>query len=347
MSKRPWNTVKERKYFGSLSEICLEALDVDCSSDDDDDDDDDEDEDDGEDDDADDEWSGWSDWDTDDDSLVESADTVDMMLELTMSYGTYITRQLETDIDFDKPPLRVAHLSEVECVDDFRFRKEELEEFIAVLKMPMDKELIYVEGTTEDMVICKHRYTILYETGILMILFRLARPRRVRADIEHKFSCRRARCSAVCGTFIDALNETALPYLTNAALFQPRFPMYADKIANKCTLAAINIWGFIDGTLKKVCRPSKFQKAAYSGHKRIHGIKFQNVTTPDGFISNLFGPIAGSRHDSYMLSMSNLLPQLATIMPASGPIYALYGDPAYPQSEYLIGSIGNAQDGSV
>jgi nuclease HARBI1 len=48
-----------------------------------------------------------------------------------------------------------------------------------------------------------------------------------------------------------------------------------------------------------------------------------------------------------MLLMSNLLPQLATIMPAGGPTYALYGDPAYPQSEYLIGSIGNAQDGSV
>jgi hypothetical protein len=47
-----------------------------------------------------------------------------------------------------------------------------------------------------------------------------------------------------------------------------------------------------------------------------------------------------------MLGMSNLLPQLATMMPPGGPIYALYGDPAYPQSAYLIGGISGAQDGS-
>ena len=315
--------------------MCLDALDNeanDSASSDDDDDDDDE---------ADDEWSDWS----DDDSSVESANAVDMMLELTMDYGNYITRQLLTDVDFNKPPLRVADLSEVDCLDDFRFRKEELADFIQTIKKPMGHALVYVEGS-DDMVKVNNRYTIPYETGVLMILYRLARPVRVRCDLERKFACRRTQCSAVCGTFIDALYRTALPYLTNAALFQPRFALYAQKIADKTSIAAINIWAFIDGTVKKICRPSKFQKAAYSGHKRIHGIKFQNCTTPDGFIAHLHGPIAGSRHDSYMLGMSNLLPQLATMMPPGGPIYALYGDPAYPQSAYLIGGISGAQDGS-
>jgi hypothetical protein len=40
-----------------------------------------------------------------------------------------------------------------------------------------------------------------------------------------------------------------------------------------------------------------------------------------------------------MLLVSNLLPQLAAIMPS---IYALYGDPAYPQSVYLIGGVASA-----
>jgi hypothetical protein len=102
MLKRPWNTVKENKFFESLSEMCLDALDNednDSSSDDGVDDYDDDDK-------ADNEWSGWSDWDIIDDSSVESANEVDMMLELTMNYGTYITRQLETNIDFNKPPSR-------------------------------------------------------------------------------------------------------------------------------------------------------------------------------------------------------------------------------------------------
>jgi nuclease HARBI1 len=73
---------------------------------------------------------------------------------------------------------------------------------------------------------------------------------------------------------------------------------------------------------------------------------FENVTTPDGYIANLYGPIAGSRHDSYMLSCSGLLPQLRALMPAGGPIYSLYGDPAYPMSAYLYGGVGQPAPGS-
>jgi hypothetical protein len=117
----------------------------------------------------------------------------------------------------------VADLSEVDCLNDFCFCKDDSDEFIQLLKKPMGHELIYVEGS-DDMVKVKHWYTIPYETGILMILYRLARPQRVRCNLERKFACRRARCSAVCvcGTFIDALHEISLPYLTNAALFQTR-----------------------------------------------------------------------------------------------------------------------------
>jgi hypothetical protein len=153
-----------------------------------------------------------------------------MMLELTMNYGTYITRQLETDIDFNKAPLQLADLIEVDCLDDFRFCKDDLDEYIQLLKKPLGHELVYVEGS-EDMVKVKHRYTIPYEMGILMILYWLARPRQVWCDLE-----RSARCSAVCGTFIDALHVISLPYLTNAALFQPCFPLYAAKITEKLRL---------------------------------------------------------------------------------------------------------------
>ena len=47
----------------------------------------------------------------------------------------------------------------------------------------------------------------------------------------------------------------------------------------------------------------------------MHGIKFQSVVTPDGLIALLiallFGHTAGSRHDPFMLSESELLPTLA------------------------------------
>jgi len=36
-----------------------------------------------------------------------------------------------------------------------------------------------------------------------------------------------------------------------------------------------NCWGFIDGTLRPCCRPIRSQRVLFSGHKRVHGIKFQ------------------------------------------------------------------------
>jgi hypothetical protein len=154
---------------------------------------------------------------------------------------------------------------------------------------------------------------------------------------------RKSKISAALNTFVDALYEVALPYLSNPALFHHRFPLYSKLIFDKCN-AANSMWGFIDGTLRKICRPVRFQKAAYSGHKHTHGIKFQSIVTPDGLIASLFGPIPGARHDSYMLAESGLLQQLSVMMPRNQPnvqIYSLYGDPAYPQSQYIVGGYHN------
>jgi len=84
----------------------------------------------------------------------------------------------------------------------------------------------------------------------------------------------------------------------------------------------------------------------YSGHKRTHGLKFQMLTTLDGIIACLFGPINGNRHDSFMLCMSGLLAQLQEIMPLEdGIVYAVYGDPAYPRSDYIKSGYRNPVPG--
>jgi hypothetical protein len=69
----------------------------------------------------------------------------------------------------------------------------------------------------------------------------------------------------------------------------------------------VNRYGFIDGTLGLICHPQYNQKAAYSGHRRFHGIKFQLAYLPEGLYIHFFGPIAGSRHYSHMLKGQILL----------------------------------------
>ncbi|XP_071944737.1 uncharacterized protein [Antedon mediterranea] len=97
-----------------------------------------------------------------------------------------------------------------------------------------------------------------------------------------------------------------------------------------------NCWGFVDGTVRPICRPGEHQRIVYNGHKRVHSLKFQSVVTPNGLIANLFGPIEGCRHDAFMLRESNLLQQLERYaVRLNGDPLCIYGDPAYPLRVHL------------
>ncbi len=187
-----------------------------------------------------------------------------------------------------------------------------------------------------------------------MVLFRFARPRCIRKEMEGFFGIRRSKISSGIKAMVDAMHSLALLYLDNPQIFHCKMPYYANLIFNKCGLVQ-TVWGFIDGTLRKTCRPSYFQKLLYSGHKRCHGIKFQSIVTPDGLFACMHGPITGNRHDSFMLSRSRLMERLRAFMPeprnneqpAGGEVvYSLYGDPAYPQSMYVFGGYRNPPQGS-
>ena len=51
---------------------------------------------------------------------------------------------------------------------------------------------------------------------------------------------------------------------------------YAVAVHNKC-YALDNCWGFIDGTIRPICRPGENQRVAYNGHKRVHALKYQSI----------------------------------------------------------------------
>ena len=99
-----------------------------------------------------------------------------------------------------------------------------------------------------------------------------------------------------------------------------------------------NCVGFIDGTLRAICRPTRHQRIVYNGHKRFHGLKFQSVVTPDGIVAHLFGPVVGRVHDARLFNESGLLPILEehfNVPAPLGPFY-LYGDPAYGLNRWVV-----------
>ena len=79
------------------------------------------------------------------------------------------------------------------------------------------------------------------------------------------------------------------------------------------------------------------QNVVYSGHKRIHGLKYQGIVFPNGIQPFPYGPICGSRHDSHMLRESRVIDVLRRVCRGRlGVDYVLFGDSAYPISRFLL-----------
>lgn len=96
-------------------------------------------------------------------------------------------------------------------------------------------------------------------------------------------------------------------------------------------------WGFLDGTVRKIARPIRWQRTFYNGLKRTHAVKYQAVDSPDGIIRQLWGPMVGRRHDVTLLGQSGLLAFLEEwFNDAEGIPYYIYGDPAYQMSTWLM-----------
>ena len=118
---------------------------------------------------------------------------------------------------------------------------------------------------------------------------------------------------------------------------------FANSIYQKVA-ALDSVWGFVDGTLRGIARPVQNQRVTYNEHKRTHGLKYQSITTPNGIITNLFGPVKRRRHDSSMLVMSSMMPVLENFsIGPNGERSCIYDDPAYPLRWYLQSPFRGAQ----
>ncbi|KAF0684386.1 Aste57867_23621 [Aphanomyces stellatus] len=145
-------------------------------------------------------------------------------------------------------------------------------------------------------------------------------------------------CSRIIRATVEAIvKRWRSTITTNTRLLVLRSEMYAQAVQKKCGLSGVrSCIAFIDGTKQYISRPrprkgggehENLQRSVYNGHPRRHCLNWQGITTPDGVIVSMFGPVEGRRHDSTMLSMSRVL----DVMQADPVLckFCLYGDPAY------------------
>uniref|UniRef100_A0A8D8M060 DDE Tnp4 domain-containing protein n=1 Tax=Cacopsylla melanoneura TaxID=428564 RepID=A0A8D8M060_9HEMI len=180
---------------------------------------------------------------------------------------------------------------------------------------------------------------VIGKEALCILLRRLAYPNRW-TDLEPIFGLSAPYMSKIGNIVLDIIYEEKgrllLQDLRNLHwLTEERLQRYAQVIGQVCPLH--NCWGFIDGTARPIARPSVNQEAHYSGHKRVHCLKYQGVACPDGLIVSMMGPFEGARHDAGVLRDTNLMQQLEEKAKFSQENkFVLYGDPAYPMSELLL-----------
>ena len=141
--------------------------------------------------------------------------------------------------------------------------------------------------------------------GLLILLRMLAYPTR-RRDVERLFGRGRSTISVIFNTMLNLIYDRFSPLLldlsANAWLTRDILYEACTVVGARCPLQ--NVWGFIDGTVRRSARPVEGQRLFYSGHKRCHALKFQSITTPFGIIAHLFGPVEGRCHDAALLAES-------------------------------------------
>jgi nuclease HARBI1 len=210
--------------------------------------------------------------------------------------------------------------SAVESRSFFRFSTREIAQLVVGFGLPTymkTKENIHFQSTE----------------GLCLLLRKMATPQRY-VDLTTMFHRSHGAMSHIFYCMLEFIyNKYKDTLYMNVQLIRSRIANYADAIEKKgCPLP--NVWAFIDGTVRGVCRPTFGQQAIYSGHKRKHGLKFQTLAAPDGLIVHIWGAIEARRHDITLLRLSKLESTLKSDEVFKG--YLVYGDPAYGCSDQFV-----------
>ena len=245
--------------------------------------------------------------------ILAAIENDDEMLLLS-SYREEKAPQLEK-LDIDK-------LTNEQCRTMFRFDKDDITILAQALRIP-------------DKITCPNRTTATGIEGLCIVLRRLSYPCRLE-DLEPLFGRSKVELSYIFNDVLDyiySVHSHLLEDLNQSWLSHENLDQFANAIYERGG-PLDSCWGFIDGTVRPICRPQTNQKLVYNGHKRVHGLKFQSIAVPNGLIAHLYGPIEGRRHDAGMLRESRVLTQMQRHMTApNGRLFSVYGDPAYPLSD--------------
>jgi DDE superfamily endonuclease len=216
----------------------------------------------------------------------------------------------------------INHFDDDEFVEMFRFTKEQFSSLFYALKFP-------------DKVKLPNNSIVKGEECFMILLRRLVYPCRL-VDLVRIFGKPKSVLSMAINWTLEHIYEKygyLLEFDSNRII--TRLEDYAYVVQEKGAPLSRCV-GFIDGTARPLARPTVHQRMFFSGHKRVHCIKFQSIMMPDGIIAHLSGPWNGTRHDAGIFYESDIENTIGRHLNVNGIQYYIYGDPAYPLNGFLI-----------
>jgi len=190
----------------------------------------------------------------------------------------------DCDIEFGQRKV-IADFNNSECKECFRWRQWELQKTSDALW----PRLAPILGDDRENLALKHGCRAPHETCLLIYFCRMHRPEGIVNDAEKVFGMRKSHISACMQTFSAGVFLLSHQHLIDPRIWHGKMPCCAERTSTKCGGLMRNIWGFVDGTTRRTCKPFHCQNLVCAKHKKCHGLKLQSIVTSDGCIAHLCG----------------------------------------------------------
>ncbi|PFX12658.1 hypothetical protein AWC38_SpisGene23347 [Stylophora pistillata] len=172
-------------------------------------------------------------------------------------------------------------MNSAECKAEFCVEKQGLPRLVAALQLlPVLR--------------CEQRSICDDIEGLFMLLKRVAYPCRLN-DMIPRFGRPVSVISLITNDVIDYIYDVhghLITHWNQDLLSHGALQRYADAIAGQGA-PLDDCFGFVDGTVRPISRPDERQRTVCNGHKRVHALKYQSSSLPNGLNGNLYGPVAG------------------------------------------------------
>jgi len=200
----------------------------------------------------------------------------------------------------------------------FRFRKNQLERLLPLLRLPPQLKLSGGAKTGH----------VQSEFAVLFMLYRLAFPSRLISD-QDSWGCDFSTLSRVFNAALNVCFDLhQMKVCENIAWYGERFDLYRHSIQAKIIKSPLNpvqnripqslsdVFGFIDGTAREICRPGGgIQNPFWNGYHHGHFLMYQGVSFPDGMVV-ISGPEPGYYTDLMLWRDCRLRVDLEAMMAA-------------------------------